>query len=83
MIKKLSDGQVGDRQVGGFINYRDSKLTQILQNPLGGNSKIRICTITPVSFDETLTTLQFASTAKHMNTPYVNDASNDEALLKR
>ncbi|XP_050647857.1 centromere-associated protein E isoform X8 [Macaca thibetana thibetana] len=80
VIKKLSDGQVG-----GFINYRDSKLTRILQNSLGGNAKTRIiCTITPVSFDETLTTLQFASTAKYMkNTPYVNEVSTDEALLKR
>nr|XP_055198515.1 centromere-associated protein E isoform X1 [Nyctereutes procyonoides] len=80
VIKKLSDGQVG-----GFINYRDSKLTRILQNSLGGNAKTRIiCTVTPVSFDETLTTLQFASTAKYMkNTPYVNEVSSDEALLKR
>ncbi|KAK2505630.1 hypothetical protein MC885_013086 [Smutsia gigantea] len=80
VIKKLSDGQVG-----GFINYRDSKLTRILQNSLGGNAKTRIiCTITPVSYDETLTTLQFASTAKYMkNTPYVNEVSSDEALLKR
>ncbi|XP_045676370.1 centromere-associated protein E isoform X4 [Phyllostomus hastatus] len=80
VIKKLSD-----EQVGGFINYRDSKLTRILQNSLGGNAKTRIiCTITPVSFDETLTTLQFASTAKYMkNTPYVNEVSSDEALLKR
>ncbi|VTJ81217.1 Hypothetical predicted protein, partial [Marmota monax] len=80
VIKKLSDGQIG-----GFINYRDSKLTRILQNSLGGNAKTRIiCTITPVSFDETLTTLQFASTAKYMkNTPYVNEVSSDEALLKR
>uniref|UniRef100_A0A8C2QPZ7 Centromere-associated protein E n=1 Tax=Cricetulus griseus TaxID=10029 RepID=A0A8C2QPZ7_CRIGR len=54
VIKKLSD-----EQFGGFINYRDSKLTRILQNSLGGNAKTRIiCTITPVSFDETLTTLQ-------------------------
>ncbi|XP_045393293.1 centromere-associated protein E isoform X2 [Lemur catta] len=80
VIKKLSDGQIG-----GFINYRDSKLTRILQNSLGGNAKTRIiCTVTPVSFDETLTTLQFASTAKYMkNTPYVNEVSSDEALLKR
>ncbi|ERE91188.1 centromere-associated protein E isoform X1 [Cricetulus griseus] len=80
VIKKLSD-----EQFGGFINYRDSKLTRILQNSLGGNAKTRIiCTITPVSFDETLTTLQFASAAKYMkNTPYVNEVSNDEALLKR
>ncbi|XP_048189555.1 centromere-associated protein E isoform X2 [Perognathus longimembris pacificus] len=80
VIKKLSDGQIG-----GYINYRDSKLTRILQNSLGGNAKTRIiCTVTPVSFEETLSTLQFASTAKYMkNTPYVNEVSNDEALLKR
>lgn len=40
--------------------------------------------ITLVSFDETLITLQFASTAKYIkNTPYVNKVSSDEALLKR
>ena len=68
MIKKLSNGQAD-----GFINYRDSKLTQILQNSLGGNAKTHvICMITLVSSDETLITLQFASTAKYIkNTPYV------------
>ncbi|CAH2300862.1 centromere-associated E [Pelobates cultripes] len=80
VIKKLSDGQAG-----GFINYRDSKLTRILQNSLGGNTKtLIICTVTPVSFDETLSTLQFASTAKHVrNTPHVNEVVDDQALLKR
>uniref|UniRef100_A0A5F8GEU8 Centromere-associated protein E n=1 Tax=Monodelphis domestica TaxID=13616 RepID=A0A5F8GEU8_MONDO len=80
VIKKLSDGQAG-----GFINYRDSKLTRILQNSLGGNAKtLIICTITPVSLEETLSTLQFASTAKYMkNTPHVNEVLDDEALLKR
>ncbi|XP_066430038.1 centromere-associated protein E-like isoform X1 [Eleutherodactylus coqui] len=80
VIKKLSDGQVG-----GFINYRDSKLTRILQNSFGGNTKtVVICTVTPVSLDETLSTLQFASTAKHVrNTPHVNEVLDDRALLKR
>ncbi|XP_071893051.1 centromere-associated protein E isoform X4 [Anas platyrhynchos] len=79
VIKKLCDDP------SGFINYRDSKLTRILQNSLGGNAKtVIICTITPVSFDETLSTLQFANTAKGMkNTPKVNEVLNDDALLKR
>ncbi|XP_071893057.1 centromere-associated protein E isoform X2 [Anas platyrhynchos] len=79
VIKKLCDDP------SGFINYRDSKLTRILQNSLGGNAKtVIICTITPVSFDETLSTLQFAHTAKGMkNTPKVNEVLNDDALLKR
>ncbi|KAM6120403.1 centromere-associated protein E [Pterocles gutturalis] len=79
VIKKLCDDP------SGFINYRDSKLTRILQNSLGGNAKtVIICTITPVSFDETLSTLQFAHTAKRMkNTPKVNEVLDDDALLKR
>ncbi|XP_034555301.1 centromere-associated protein E isoform X5 [Notolabrus celidotus] len=79
VIKKLTDeGQ-------GFTNYRDSKLTRILQNSLGGNAKtVIICTITPVTLDETLSTLQFASTAKKMkNDPHVTEVSDDGALLKR
>ncbi|KAL8206873.1 UNVERIFIED_CONTAM: hypothetical protein K2H54_032855 [Gekko kuhli] len=80
VIKKLSDDQPG-----GFINYRDSKLTRILQNSLGGNAKTAIiCTVTPVSLEETLSTLQFASTAKKMkNSPKVNEVLDDDALLKR
>ncbi|NWR74872.1 CENPE protein, partial [Centropus unirufus] len=79
VIKKLCDDP------SGFINYRDSKLTRILQNSLGGNAKtLIICTITPVSFDVTLGTLQFANTAKRMkNTPKVNEVLDDDALLKR
>ncbi|KAF7649917.1 hypothetical protein LDENG_00133800 [Lucifuga dentata] len=80
VIKKLTDeGQKG------FTNYRDSKLTRILQNSLGGNAKtVIICTITPVVADETLSTLQFASTAKKMkNDPHVTEVSDDGALLKR
>ncbi|NWS73103.1 CENPE protein, partial [Crotophaga sulcirostris] len=79
VIKKLCDDP------SGFINYRDSKLTRILQNSLGGNAKtLIICTITPISFDVTLGTLQFANTAKRMkNTPKVNEVLDDDALLKR
>ncbi len=41
------------------LNYRDSKLTRILQNSLGGNAKtVIICTITPATADETVSTLQ-------------------------
>ncbi|XP_034384091.1 centromere-associated protein E isoform X2 [Cyclopterus lumpus] len=80
VIKKLTD-----ESQKGFTNYRDSKLTRILQNSLGGNAKtVIICTITPVALDETLSTLQFASTAKKMkNDPHVTEVSDDGALLKR
>eukprot|EP00066_Takifugu_rubripes_P020289 XP_011609555.1 PREDICTED: centromere-associated protein E-like [Takifugu rubripes] len=80
VIKKLTD-----ENQKGFTNYRDSKLTRILQNSLGGNAKtVIICTITPATLDETLSTLQFASTAKKMkNDPHVTEVSDDGALLKR
>ncbi|XP_027012210.2 centromere-associated protein E isoform X2 [Tachysurus fulvidraco] len=80
VIKKLSD-----ESQKGFTNYRDSKLTRILQNSLGGNAKtVIICTITPVTVDETLSTLQFASTAKRMkNDPHVTEVSDEGALLRR
>nr|XP_046206561.1 centromere-associated protein E isoform X7 [Oncorhynchus gorbuscha] len=80
VIKKLSD-----ETQKGFTNYRDSKLTRILQNSLGGNAKtVIICTITPVTLEETLSTLQFASAAKNMkNDPHVTEVSDDGALLRR
>ncbi|XP_028824579.1 centromere-associated protein E-like [Denticeps clupeoides] len=80
VIKKLSE-----ENQRGFINYRDSKLTRILQNSLGGNAKtVIICTVTPAAADETLSTLQFASAAKRMkNDPHVTEVSDDGALLRR
>ncbi|TSK17800.1 Centromere-associated protein E [Bagarius yarrelli] len=80
VIKKLSD-----ESQKGFTNYRDSKLTRILQNSLGGNAKtVIICTITPATVDETVSTLQFASAAKRMkNDPHVTEVSDEGALLRR
>lgn len=46
----------------GRVPYRDSKLTQLLMNALGGNSKtIMIAAISPadINYDETLSTLRF------------------------
>ncbi|XP_053219807.1 kinesin-like protein klp-20 isoform X2 [Podarcis raffonei] len=50
-----------------YIDYRGSKLTRILQNSLNGNTKtVIICTVPQTSLEETLSTFQFASTAKNM-----------------
>lgn len=49
-----------------FTNYRDSKLTRILQNSLGGNVKTVICTITLVTVEETLSTLQVGEIFVHL-----------------
>ena len=68
------------------IPYRDSKLTRLLQDSLGGNTKtVMIAAISPAdyNFEETLTTLRYASRAKHIkNKPRVNQDPKD-ALLKQ
>lgn len=62
-----------------FIPYRDSKLTFLLRESLGGNSKTyMIASITSASssFQETLSTLKFASRAKNIkNQTIVNEES--------
>lgn len=68
------------------VPYRDSKLTRLLQDSLGGNTKtVMIAAISPAdyNFDETLTTLRYAQRAKHIkNKPRVNQDPKD-ALLKQ
>ena len=54
-----------------YIPYKDSKLTQLLQNSLGGNTRtILIATISPLlsSYDETISTLKFADRAHSLFT---------------
>jgi Kinesin motor domain len=54
---------------GGHIPYRDSKLTRLLQDSLGGNTRTRlIVTLSPSQdcLDETISTLRFADRAKQV-----------------
>ena len=80
VINKLAEGSP-------HIPYRDSKLTRILQNSLGGNAKTAIiCAITPLAqfVDESLSTLKFASRAKSIeNKPAINEIVSDEVRLRR
>ncbi|XP_078351266.1 uncharacterized protein LOC144636002 isoform X2 [Oculina patagonica] len=63
-----------------FIPYRDSVLTWLLKDSLGGNSKtIMIATISPadVNYAETLSTLRYANRAKNIiNKPTINEDPN-------
>lgn len=80
MISALVDGK------SQHVPYRDSKLTRLLQDSLGGNTKtVMIAAISPsdFSYDETLSTLRYASRAKAIkNKPRVNEDPKD-ALLKQ
>ncbi len=49
--------------------YRDSKLTRLLQDSLGGNTKTTMCAnMGPAdwNYDETLSTLRYANRAKNI-----------------
>ncbi|XP_046605558.1 chromosome-associated kinesin KIF4-like isoform X1 [Neodiprion virginianus] len=68
--------QLGDGTSGSYVGYRDSKLTRLLQDSLGGNSMtLIIACISPADYnlDETLSTLRYADRARRIkNKPIVN-----------
>ena len=72
VISALSDTK-GPRE---HIPYRNSKLTRILEDSLGGNCKTTfMAMVSPSidSFNETFSTLKFSSRVKHIkNVPVVN-----------
>ncbi|GMF38162.1 unnamed protein product [Phytophthora fragariaefolia] len=67
--------------------FRDSKLTRLLQNSLGGNTRtLIICCVTPSDryIEETKSTLQFAARAKDVRTTAtVNEVLDDQTQLRR
>ena len=82
VINKLSqnNGNNNSNSQNFFVNYRDSKLTRLLQNSLGGNSKTTIiCTITDDAehYTETMNTIHFGNKAKNIKTVVkVNEVKN-------
>nr|XP_034181739.1 kinesin-like protein Klp61F [Osmia lignaria] len=69
------------------IPYRESKLTRLLQESLGGRTKTSIiATISPaaVNLDETLSTLDYAHRAKNItNRPEINQKLSKKEFLKQ
>ena len=74
-------------QNAAHVNFRDSKLTRILQPSLSGNARMAvICCATPseLYLEETRSTLQFASRAKLVKTrATVNEVMDDRSLIKK
>jgi kinesin family protein 11 len=75
-----------DRKDGGHIPYRESKLTRLLQDSLGGRTKTCIiATVSPAksNLEETISTLDYAFRAKNIrNKPQVNQLMSKKTLLK-
>ena len=83
VITVLAEKSCG-RSQGRVVPYRDSSLTRILQNALGGNSKtLMICAISPSldNFEETLSTLRYADQAKRIkNHAIINESETDKKI---
>ena len=79
VISSLVDG------TSTHVPYRDSKLTKLLADSLGGNTKtLMIANIGPAdwNYDETISTLRYANRAKNIqNKPKINEDPKD-ALLR-
>lgn len=81
VISKLADQSSGSgKNRDKFVPYRDSVLTWLLKDNLGGNSKtVMVATISPAAdnYEETLSTLRYADRAKRIvNHAVVNEDPN-------
>lgn len=74
---------------GDVVPYRDSVLTWLLKDSLGGNSKTAmVACISPTDYEETLSTLRYADQAKkirlraHVNQDAVSAAERDAKIME-
>ncbi|KAF9057317.1 kinesin-like protein [Panaeolus papilionaceus] len=77
-MASTADGKKGKKKAEEFVPYRDSVLTWLLKDSLGGNSKTAmIAAISPADYEETLSTLRYADQAKKIkNKAVVNEDPN-------
>ncbi|XP_067412262.1 kinesin-like protein KIF13B [Emydura macquarii macquarii] len=79
VISALAD-QAAGKNKNKFVPYRDSVLTWLLKDSLGGNSKTAmVATVSPAAdnYDETISTLRYADRAKNIvNHAVVNEDPN-------
>lgn len=82
--------QLSSRSQGAHVSYRDSKLTRLLQDSLGGNAiTYMIACVNPAQFhlSETLNTVQYAQRARAIQIKpqiqQVNDDGDKQAVIDR
>ncbi|XP_062002494.1 kinesin-like protein KIN-1 [Rosa rugosa] len=82
VINALTCGSPGKAY---HIPYRDSKLTRLLQDALGGNSRTALlccCSPSPSNASESLSTLRFGMRAKHIKMSLHTKSSEDKYAKK-
>merc|ERR1712232_940566 len=86
VIEKLAERSQGKKKGKEVqIPYRESKLTRLLQNALGGSSKtIMICALSPASThsEETLSTLRYADRAKKIKNIATGNENPQDKLVR-
>ncbi|KYR00493.1 kinesin-3 [Tieghemostelium lacteum] len=83
VISALAENSTTKKNV--FVPYRDSVLTYLLKESLGGNSKtIMIAAISPadINYEETLSTLRYADSAKKIKTVAVVNEDAQSKLIR-
>ncbi|KAA1070348.1 kinesin-like protein Klp8 [Puccinia graminis f. sp. tritici] len=77
-----SSGPGKKKKADDHVPYRDSVLTWLLKDSLGGNSKTAmIAAISPADYEETLSTLRYADQAKKIkNKAVVNEDPNAKLI---
>ncbi|KAI0517392.1 hypothetical protein F5B22DRAFT_123342 [Xylaria bambusicola] len=81
--------QLSSRQSGSHVSYRDSRLTRLLQDSLGGNAiTYMIACVTPAEFhlSETLNTVQYAQRARDIQSkPRIQQVEDGDkqAIIER
>ncbi len=82
--------QLSTRSASSYVSYRDSKLTRMLQDSLGGNAiTYMIACVTPAEFhlSETLNTVQYAQRARNIQSKpqiqQIQDDADKQALIDR
>eukprot|EP00736_Rhodelphis_marinus_P010044 Rmarinus@m.10604 len=81
VISALGD----ERKKGAHIPYRDSKLTRLLQDSLGGNSyTLMVACVSPAdsNSDESTNTLRYANRARDIQNKPVVNITSDEGMVQ-
>ncbi|XP_060793866.1 kinesin-like protein KIF1C isoform X2 [Neoarius graeffei] len=85
VISALCDMQNSKKKKSDYIPYRDSVLTWLLKENLGGNSRtVMIAALSPadINYEETLSTLRYANRAKQIRCNAVINEDPNARLIR-